>query len=121
TRDGLEARPTCYLCDQEAETCDHIFVHCSYAKHLWWQILQALGVARASQANTLTLPEWWEHTRNLFTGTRKKGYDSLFTLVVWQLWKERNAQLFRSTEATVQQLLTSLKQEMELWIAAGAT
>jgi hypothetical protein len=51
----------------------------------------------------------------------KKGADTLFALVCWMVWKERNARCFREAAATVQELLSVIRAEAEQWIRAGAS
>lgn len=58
--------------------------------------------------------------RRLLPATKQRGFDSLFALAAWHIWKERNARLFRGKEEQVQQLLMVIKQEADLWIQAGA-
>ena len=49
-----------------------------------------------------------------------KGFDTLFALTAWEIWKERNARVFRRDSLTVHQLAMVIKQQGELWIDAGA-
>ena len=53
-------------------------------------------------------------------GERRKGLDTLFALVSWQLWKERNARCFRSLTASIAETLHMIKIEADRWIEAGA-
>jgi hypothetical protein len=46
--------------------------------------------------------------------------DSLFTLTSWELWKERNARLFRGRHSSMIEFLQVIKVQAELWVAAGA-
>jgi hypothetical protein len=41
-------------------------------------------------------------------------------LVVWLIWKERNARLFDRRSSNTDQLLESIKLEIKLWVEAGA-
>jgi hypothetical protein len=45
---------------------------------------------------------WWLHNRKLLPTTIRRGFDSLFFLIGWLLWKERNARTFNrdATSAT---------------------
>ncbi|KAF8689653.1 hypothetical protein HU200_041714 [Digitaria exilis] len=43
--------------------------------------------------------------RSQIPHTKRKGFDSLFALIAWQLWKERNARLFRGSESTLMELM----------------
>ena len=56
----------------------------------------------------------------MFSGERRSGLDSLFGLVSWQIWKERNARCFREASATVIEILQLIKAEADRWIEAGA-
>jgi hypothetical protein len=51
---------------------------------------------------------------------KRRGADSLFALVAWELWKERNGRCFRDGSSSVQQLLGHIKQLVDQWIDAGA-
>ena len=55
----------------------------------------------------------------MWTGQKQKGLDSLFALVSWTIWKERNARCFRDASTIVSQLLQVIKAEAEIWIQAG--
>jgi hypothetical protein len=46
--------------------------------------------------------------------------DTLFALVAWELWKERNARCFRNATSTVGQVLSTIKQAANQWIDTGA-
>jgi hypothetical protein len=118
-RHGLDARDECYLCDQEPESIDHIISSCSFSRHIWWTILAVLGV-NASQVGGGSVIDWWEHWRRRWHGDKRKGADTLFALVAWELWKERKARLFRNEAANIAQFLAKIKHIADLWIDAGA-
>jgi hypothetical protein len=56
------------------------------------------------------IANWWERWRQRWRREKKKGADTLFALVAWKLWKERNARLFQNETATSVQLLATIKQ-----------
>ena len=108
-RHGLEARQECYLCDQAPETIDHIIAVCPFSREIWFHVLQALQ--RTLPASSQTVLAWWRSLRSMFTKDWRTGMDSLFALVSWQMWKERNARCFREATATVSELLQIIKSE----------
>jgi hypothetical protein len=56
----------------------------------------------------------------MFAGDCRAGFDSLFALTSWELWKERNARCFRNSTATVDDVLQIIRTEADRWIEAGA-
>ncbi|CAN6352890.1 unnamed protein product [Urochloa humidicola] len=119
-RHGLQANATCTLCDQENETSDHILFRCSYSAQVWWEVLHRLGIQSISPSASMRLHDWWSHLRQQVLSSKKKGFDTLFALVAWQIWKERNARVFRNHRASSLLLLQMIKLEGDSWIAAGA-
>ena len=45
---------------------------------------------------------------------------SLSLLVIWEIWRERNARVFRKHETSVLRLLAKIKSEAAAWVKAGA-
>ena len=43
---GMSVRGTCYNCQMEVETRDHLFFGYNYAKDVWKQVLQLYGMSR---------------------------------------------------------------------------
>lgn len=117
-RHGLPATDAYYLCDQEAETIDHLIIRCPFTREIWHFVLQVVGLQLPPGAHTTIA--WWRRVRRLADGPRRKGLDSLFALVSWQVWKERNARCFRNAATTVPEMLQLIKIEADLWIKAGA-
>lgn len=99
--------------------CDHLLVMCSFTRQVWSAILTYLQIQHIPVGHQ-TLPEWWTQLRQLLPAAKRHGFDRLFALVSWHIWKERNARVFRNEEEQLQQLLTTIKFEADLWITAGA-
>ena len=59
----------------------------------------------------VSLQDWWR-LRHSWMGD--KGFDTLFALTTWEIWKERNARVFRRDSLTVHQLVMVIKQQGEL-------
>jgi hypothetical protein len=102
-RHGLDVQVECFLCDQVPESIDHILTSCPYTRELWCYVLTALGKPMPLVHQSILA--WWRRVRALWQGNIRKGADSLFALVCWQIWKERNARCFRQSTTAVQDLL----------------
>jgi hypothetical protein len=66
-----------------------------------------------------TLVDWWNRWQDRWHGEKKKSADSVFAVVAWEIWKERNARCFRKEATIVQQLLRTIKHTTDEWIEAG--
>jgi hypothetical protein len=83
------------LCKQTEENNNHHFVHCRFTV-----IMGApKRLARSSWNSTsdwagLEIQHWWS---GLTEGSshHRKGLASLALLIVWEIWQERNARIFR--------------------------
>lgn len=98
----------CLICGAQSESPDHIIFHCPIASDFWRSIgLQA---------------DQFVHTSNLHCLPRIRGvpddqFSAFITLCCWQLWKRRNAFVFRQESLNLRQLLLSCKSEANLWRA----
>jgi hypothetical protein len=62
----------------------------------------------------------WKHLSSLLPKDKMKALDSLFALIIWHLWLERNARLVGEEKMTSAQLTAKIEQEAIAWIGAGA-
>jgi hypothetical protein len=62
--------------------------------------------------------DWWLHSRKLLPKPIRRGFDFLFFLVGWSLWKERNAGTFNRNATSAMQLVTDILEELEGWCLA---
>jgi hypothetical protein len=65
------------------------------------------------------LCNWWLKKRQLMESEKSRGFDALVLLVSWELWKERNARIFRNEVRSLLTITNQIKEEGELWIQAG--
>jgi len=77
---GLDADNECYLCDQDPETIDHIIT----MTHLVAHFDGARDRCR-SGGGWGSITDWWKQWRQRWHGEKKKGADTLFTLMACEL------------------------------------
>lgn len=58
--------------------------------------------------------------RAQWSGPWKNVVDSIFALVAWEFWEERNARCFHGTVTQMPELLLVIKHQAELWVQTGA-
>jgi hypothetical protein len=64
---------------------------------------------------------WWLQRRLLLDSVKRRGFDSLVLLVSWEVWKERNARIFRNEVSTTAVIAKRIHDEGSQWIDAGFT
>jgi hypothetical protein len=94
---GWDNYGLCTLCKQTEETNTHLFVHCHYTVRIWELLKEWLGLhgIHPGQWAGATIQEWWSSVVEGPT-THQNGLASLAMLTVWEIWKERNARVFRN-------------------------
>lgn len=118
-RRGLQADNACIFCDQASETVDHILLGCVFSREVWAACLRLFLIDDMVLVMEENAMAWWTTSRKQLRKELRRGFDSLFLLVGWQLWKERNARMFNRVASSAAQLLQTVEQEITLWCAAG--
>jgi hypothetical protein len=91
-RHGMDHPDRCPLCDQQDETVQHILVACVFTREVWFRTLSRLGLQHLAPTSDATVfQEWWREAERNVSKHKKKGFNSIVTLVAWQIWKHRNA------------------------------
>ncbi|WMV55749.1 hypothetical protein MTR67_049134 [Solanum verrucosum] len=99
---GIHMCPRCFFCEQQAETINHLFLHCKVVRQLWhlftsfretnWTMPQ-----RASQA----IESW----NNEGSGSTDQSRWRIVPAVIWwTIWKERNMRCFESSSSPLHRI-----------------
>lgn len=91
-RRGLDHQDACPFCDQEEETIEHILLNCVFAREVWTMVCLALNRPDWFPGNGTRLKEWCSVNRG--NGRARKDSRTVIILVMWELWKHRNAIIF---------------------------
>jgi hypothetical protein len=127
TADRLERRGwpncgRCKLCNQVQESAAHLLFKCRFARRIWESIKTWLGLGDFQPRHWVDIhnvEDWWgDVIHKKRQGT--KALASLAMLVSWELWKERNARVFRNQFSTFNVVISRIKEEVALWGLAGA-
>ena len=63
--------------------------------------------------------QWWLRCRKLVPKAARRGFDSLFFLIEWLIWKERNARTFGRDTTSPAGLQVVIQEEINAWCLAG--
>ena len=109
------------LCDQEGETINHLLLSCVFARQIWFEILQGLGLqVLAPQLEDPSFEDWWLKVNNKVSVQVQKGLNSIIILVAWSLWNHRNRCVFDGLHPNSNGLLSIIKEVLHVWGTAGA-
>jgi hypothetical protein len=78
-----------------------------------------LGLQALTPSGDERLGLWWLRQRDRLTSEGRPTFDTLFMLVAWTLWKERNNRAFHRASASLQQIVDAARREADDWIEAG--
>jgi hypothetical protein len=105
------------------ETAMHNFTECPYSRQVWER------VALLATAPSLAPSSWVDHHRAVdwMTGLSEglpspeaSRVRSWTLLVLWHIWLERNARIFKASPSPVRSLLARIADEAAAWDSAGA-
>jgi len=96
----------CEVCSDADETPQHIISGCPTAAQFW----KRLHLPSMLQVTPDSL-----HTVLPSRGIARDEFSAFIALGCWQLWKTRNARVFRNETTTVQQVLLDCKNATEQW------
>jgi hypothetical protein len=100
----------------------HLLAECQYTKKNVWSLIASWTVQP-----TLS-PQQWRPSKNTWhwwtniTFTEhvpQKAIRSLSLLVIWEIWRQRNARVFTNHETSAVGLLAKIKNEAAAWVSAG--
>lgn len=83
---------SCPICNSELEDVSHLFLFCPYAQDIWswwWNLWELTWVWPSSLIKAFE--QWHFPSSNKFF---RKVWNATFLIIVWSLWKERNARVF---------------------------
>jgi len=110
-RRGLQIDPLCPICLAEIEDIDHLFGHCSMANQVW-------DMAVAHQwlpAHPFTQPATGIRDALHTMAQSKFPWLSRVILLLWSLWKSRNAYVFRNEVPSPMGTLLRAKRNWAEW------
>lgn len=116
-RHGLDHQEACPFCDQEEESINHILLDCVFAKEVWTRVCQAMNKPEWAPTSGLKLAEWC--TDKIGGGPRRKDTRAVMILVMWELWKHRNAIVFDGATPSLNHVTHTIGLEGRTWKRAG--
>jgi hypothetical protein len=118
-RHHLQNNCPCTLCSQEDESIDHLILTCVYSREVWFRLLRAAGFQHLVPSGAPSIVDWWPPARKHIHNSQRKGFDTMFALVAWSLWLERNERVFNNKALQAVQLANRIRIEGLQWSSAA--
>jgi len=75
-------------------TLDHIILGYVFSREVWAACLKSFRLLELIPTHEERIMDWWTTSRKRLLKVLRRGFDSLFFLVGWNVWKERNGRTF---------------------------
>ncbi|KAL5567832.1 hypothetical protein UlMin_024407 [Ulmus minor] len=101
-------------CVVNAETADHLFLHCMTARYLWVKVLGEVGLYWVVPATVkgIMLDRTLGFGRNKMAQTL---WNCMVFSLLWNIWMERNSRIFEDKESVLEDIYEKAKFSALLW------
>jgi hypothetical protein len=121
TRANLERRGVlsqvdhrnCVMCGHSEETTTHLFMHCDMAWLFWRLVFDWLGVNFITPQNLYVHFTCWNDEAS--SRRIRMAFRMIWHAVLWTIWRERNARIFKNQFKCVYELVDEVKALSWCW------
>ena len=104
---SIQGPSRCVLCKQNFEDVDHILYNCPYSQTCWEWLRYMLGWSTPLPKSLSDLLRSWPTT--MVKGVYNKLWNISPSIVMWEIWKERNRRIFCNLEFKSKVLITKIE------------
>ncbi|KAJ0466885.1 putative reverse transcriptase zinc-binding domain-containing protein [Helianthus annuus] len=105
----------CDRCGMKAETTDHVFVDCLFAKSIWWNVFVWLKIPFPSDCSSIR-----GIMKSLSDCPGDKTWKRLVLTVAmattWRIWEARNMKVFDGTFMPIAKSVDLVKEDAFIWL-----
>lgn len=98
-------RSSCYLCEEQVETVNHLFLHCKWTDQLWQMFIQKRKIKWTKPGSIIEVLQCWNRDGN--AGKNEKRWRIVPACIWWTIWKERNQRCFEGKQNNIQKIKTN--------------
>lgn len=113
---GLISPNRCIMCGSNAESANHLLLHCLVASWIWNSMLCSFGLNWTFPSSVLVAWSSWEcDSLQNISPKGKLIWRSIPFAVFWSLWSERNLRIFEDVSSEPQKILDSVWFRLYAW------
>nr|CCA65974.1 hypothetical protein [Beta vulgaris subsp. vulgaris] len=106
---------SCPMCNSTPETSDHLLLHCLFAQRIWTWWLDLWSIKWVFPMSLRMAFDQWQSTNK--SPFFKKIWASIFFIVVWSVWKERNDRIFNNKNTSIKDIRDMVLLRLGWWIS----
>ena len=98
----------CCLCFKDEETLDHLFLHCTFTRKVWYTLFKIFDVEVCLPSK---INSWMLEVLKI-RGYSLKGHilwSCATRSLLWCIWKERNSRIFEDNYNSIDSFWTTLQ------------
>lgn len=99
---GIQTSFTCFLCHQETDTNDHLFLNCVITRQLWQLFITLASIVWMMPKEDVGLICSWNSIRG--RTCHKEWWKIAPACIRWTVWKEMNAKCFEGKSTSTQKI-----------------
>ena len=104
----MQSDKVCPFCSLD-EDCFHLFIDCSRSKSFW----SFIGLDLSSLQDVMCVDQLW--TIDPFQESNRRISSTVITCVLWNIWKCRNAKVFRHMDEENIMISRRCSEDLALW------
>ncbi|WMV37642.1 hypothetical protein MTR67_031027 [Solanum verrucosum] len=109
---GYHFSSRCTMCGEQAETINHLFLHCKWTEQLWRMFFYLKGITWVKPGSIKGVLNSWFRDDNASTEERWKFVPAC---VCWTIWKERNNRSFEYVQNSLQKIKMNFLALLYFW------
>ena len=104
----------CILCLSNQECSNHLLLHCDFSQKIWSWWLSLWGMNWVFPLSLMeAFEQWIIYGENSFF---KKVWVAIFPIIMWSIWKERNARIFCNKKCSAAEIQDLILLRLSWWI-----
>lgn len=107
----------CFLCNEEPETNNHLFLHCKVTVQLWSLFFNLTGVKWTTPKHASNLLNCW--IRRGGSKSQTRWWRVIPSCICWTVWKERNGRCLDDRLNSMQKTKENCIANFHFWCKEG--
>jgi len=89
---GVHLCSRCFLCEEQGETVNHLFLHCKWTTQLWQMFTNMREIKWVKPGRIKEVLKCWNRDGN--AGRKEERWKIVQSCIWWTIWLERNQRCF---------------------------